>query len=252
MGYCGYSRMRRQAQELAFGCSSNFLITGTVRTTRAASGLLTHPMSPVRRATPGARTPPAFPRSRKRARYQSLYSGFALLRFGSGGATMTGARQLATAAGLRMRLGGLMVPGIGPYQETIVCCPRGRRQLRGSRTRAAAPSGRRVHRRRARRVRPARFLWLAAEALLLSCGARPPVDRQVSHRVPARATSVRPARDQQGRCWRRYQVAGATLDAGRAGEMIRLHPRGLRAIRPREVRRSVASGLWAGTEIRRG
>ena len=74
----------------------------------------------------------------------------------------------------------------------------------------------------------------------------------VSHRVPAPATSVRPARGQQGRCWRRYKVAEATVGAGRAGEMIRLHPRCLRAIRAAEVRRSVVSGLRAGTEVRRG
>lgn len=63
---------------------------------------------------------------------------------------------------------------------------------------------------------------------------------------------MRPACDQQGRRWRRYQVAEATVGAGRAGEMIRLDSRGLRAIRVGEVRRSVASGVRAGTEARRG
>lgn len=47
------------------------------------------------------------------------------------------------------------------------------------------------------------------------------------------------------------QVAEATLDAGRADEMIRLHPRGRRAICAGEVRQSVASRLRAGTEVRR-
>jgi hypothetical protein len=91
------------------------------------------------------------------------------LRSDSGGATMGGARQLSTAAGLRMRLGGLMVPASGPHQEIIVCRPRGRRQPGGGRTRAA-PSGPRVHRRQGRRVRPARFLWLAAGVCRPACG----------------------------------------------------------------------------------
>jgi hypothetical protein len=110
---------------------------------------------------------------------------------------MSGARQLSTAAGLRMRLGGFMVPGRSPYQEVIGCRPRGRRQPRGGRTRAAAPSGRRVHRRQRCRVRP-RPLSLAD---------------------------------------RHYHVVEATPNAGRADKMIRLHPRGLRAIRAGEVRR---------------
>jgi hypothetical protein len=52
-GYRGYGGMRRQAQELASDFTSDFHITGAVRTTRVASELLTHQYRPAGARDPG-------------------------------------------------------------------------------------------------------------------------------------------------------------------------------------------------------